>query len=678
MELRTLRIKNFRGLTNIETEFSSGVSVIVGPNAIGKTSILEAIRLAKALLAPRIPNESLQTLVSLGAAVPHLPQQLIADGLVQDTSQKLEICCQYHLSEDEVNTLENNKRAIAVNLILNRNNITNPANSTSFLSSPFGQNLLENTQKELEFGLKSLIENGRFCNLDLTIEFQIGKIHTPHPIDAALFAFLDQSLPPDKTKFSYFPADRALPRGETPVQLGAQDASQQLEAHVSQPHLKYQRLKNTIFGTIISSEDGRKILQDEFEKIFSGILRGKELIGVSVSDRGLLSIKIKEKETNHIFDIDGLSSGEKGLALTFLLISRTISKEGIVLLDEPELHLNPAVCKNILHFLIDKYVNENRFQIIMCSHSPEIVASAFELDNCNLYHLVSTDKIVRISRPDREEVAEALSILGTSESDGLLYKGTIFVEGEEDLQILEAGFPDLLRQYKIKSLGGRGEVEKQIVSLQNAEKSESKLPIMYFIFDNDGKKTDIKSTNHVKILQWNKRCLENYLIDIDNLTEFLKNDSICANAPRNSNELRILLRNFSKQHLKENITRDLYERNGFDHIDFNPKEISNKDFNEAGRILFSKIEKLKNQISSLSSEDWIRNFVNECRKEFDDRERNWNWEDFCDGKRLLSELHRDAKVKVSLLIFKKRIIQKANSLSRGRGSGCYPQRRPVG
>ncbi len=51
MHLHTLRISNFRALENIEVQFDTLVSVIIGPNAIGKTTILEAIRFAKAVLA---------------------------------------------------------------------------------------------------------------------------------------------------------------------------------------------------------------------------------------------------------------------------------------------------------------------------------------------------------------------------------------------------------------------------------------------------------------------------------------------------------------------------------------------------------------------------------------------------------------------------------------------------
>jgi recombinational DNA repair ATPase RecF len=66
MKLRTLEIKNFRAVKEIELRTDKAVNVIVGPNASGKTTILEAVRLAKGILSPRYAAEGQQVLQSLG------------------------------------------------------------------------------------------------------------------------------------------------------------------------------------------------------------------------------------------------------------------------------------------------------------------------------------------------------------------------------------------------------------------------------------------------------------------------------------------------------------------------------------------------------------------------------------------------------------------------------------
>ena len=351
MHIKNLKIKNFRALADIQIEFDNRVNVIVGPNAIGKTTILEALRLAKALLAPRTQSEAQQTLFSLGASSPHIPNRLRLDAIARDKTQPVIISCRYILMESEILKLEASIEQIAASLIQSRlgQAFANPGSLIGYISSPEGKNQLSSAIVEI----KSILERIRYskqCLLELTINQGTGPSATCDPLEPILIAFLEQQLTPDKTLFTYFPADRALPSGEQPVQLGAADAAQQLESYNSLPQSKYSRLKNLIFSSIILSdqEEGRKKLNEEFGKIFKGILKERQLLGIGVNEIGLLSVRIQDIESGREFDIDGMSSGEKGLILTFLLIERTVECGGIILLDEPELHLNPAVCKDLL------------------------------------------------------------------------------------------------------------------------------------------------------------------------------------------------------------------------------------------------------------------------------------------------------------------------------------------
>jgi hypothetical protein len=66
LRLKSLSVSNFRALEDIKLEFSGTAEVIV-----------EAIRLAKAILAPRIANKGQWGLISLSAISPHLPPQQI-------------------------------------------------------------------------------------------------------------------------------------------------------------------------------------------------------------------------------------------------------------------------------------------------------------------------------------------------------------------------------------------------------------------------------------------------------------------------------------------------------------------------------------------------------------------------------------------------------------------------
>jgi AAA15 family ATPase/GTPase len=105
MHIAHLTIKNFRALDDIHTDLTPRINVIVGPNAVGKTTILQALRLAKGVLAPRTQGESQHILYSLGAASPNLPERFLTNALFRHEERPLEIRCTYRLTDKEIETL---------------------------------------------------------------------------------------------------------------------------------------------------------------------------------------------------------------------------------------------------------------------------------------------------------------------------------------------------------------------------------------------------------------------------------------------------------------------------------------------------------------------------------------------------------------------------------------------
>jgi predicted ATPase len=457
MNLDTLAIRNFRGLDNITIRFDKSANVIVGPNAVGKTTVLEALRLVKGTLAPRTFDETQHVFVTLGAISPHNPQRLNYAVLARDPTRSLNITAKFSLGPNEVARLDTMVPELATAMVrasLGPGAAANgPLVLVQYLSSIAGIQALTKAQADVTTQLSNLRNTSRIT-LDLTIDPLAGIIKGANQIDQLVFSAFEEQLPPHQSLFSYFPADRAMPSGEVAIQVGGADIVQQLQSHNAQPQLKYNRLKPTIINNLLFDSTTREKLQQDFHKIFSRVLKDRALAGTNVTNQfGLISIKIKEMADGRTFDIDQMSSGEKGLILTFLLISNSVVDNGIILLDEPELHLNPAVCKLLLPFLIDEYLLPKNIQAIICIHSPEILGAAFDRKDCSLHHLQSASIISPIYPEDKREVFDALRRLGTLASDVLFSNGSIFVEGDQDAEILETGFAELLSKYKVTQLG---------------------------------------------------------------------------------------------------------------------------------------------------------------------------------------------------------------------------------
>jgi len=660
MHLNSLVIKNFRSLKELRMDFKPGANLIVGPNAVGKTTVLEAIRMAKAVLAPRTAQESSQVLVSLGAISPQLPQMFNFKAIAKSDKQPVEVTCNFTLADAEVADLPQMFTELCRATVAAQQGISLDRGGlglVQFISSPLGQQALKNAEQYVQQNIARVTAD-RSCKLALVIDTARG-ISGQDYFSQILFSVLEARLSPYKTQFSYFPADRALPPGETPIQLGAVDAQQQLESHNSMPAIKYQRLKNTIFAWLAESRESRDSLDSAFKTIFDKLLTGRVIETFGVNRHGQASIVIKDTHTGESFDIDSMSSGEKGLILTFLVIARSVEKGGLILLDEPELHLNPAVCKSLLGFLLDHYLLPNNIQAIICSHSAEIFSSAMRRDECTAYHLRQGSVVSEVRKKDQPEVAQALRLLGTSEVEEMLYEAIVFVEGEDDVELLEEAFPESLARIKFRELSGRGPVEKHIERLQEAERRGQKENTSYFLFDQDERPTSLQSTAKVQIQQWDRYCVENYLLEPEIIFDLVRKEGYAKKQfPSNIGDAKTQFRQIANTQLISRVIREVYNSYKFEDPGLRVRDVAAKDFPDAARILFNRLEAIQGQLHGLKRADWEQDFIRRCQTLLQEREQEWldAWHTRCSGKQFFKDLYTRCGIGIAPLIFKRQLL----------------------
>lgn len=662
MRIKTLKIENLRGLSDVSFDFDQATNVIVGPNAIGKTTVLEAVRLVKGLLMPRYFQEGQQVLVSLGAMSPHpqLNNYLDFSSLARDESSPIKVSMNFELSDDEINYLISSKQQLSLEILkgqMGRNEDQNQLALTQFLSSEEGKKRLATLTQYIEKELSNVTAP---CALpiQLIIDPKIGGIQGGNQLNQTMIILLERKQPPHQALFSYFPADRAFPAGETNVQIGSGEANNQIQSHLGQAATKYQRLKQTIVNNLLLSGVDQNVLQEDFASVLSKLLPGKELAGISVTPVGTLKVAIKEQSSGKIFDIDGMSSGEKGLILTFMLLFRTLGKGGIALLDEPELHLNPAVCKNIISFINEEIIKRNDIQVLLCTHSGEILGTAFDRDDCTVHHLRSHNDATKIYEKDSHEVFDALNRLGTSAADSLFSKGNIFVEGEHDALLLEDGFYDFVAGYKITSLGGRSGIEKEIETLQKAERQGELDKLNCFIFDLDRMPSNIKSSQYVKVLQWDRYCLENYLIDRKELFDELIELGVPDIGSRGEFEKKI--KEIALQQLNEVIAKEIYDRKSPVSAGLRAKDVEGKNFEQIATNLSGRLVALKSEMQNYDDNQWKSNFVQECKSRHSELLTLWNesWVKQASGKRLIDDLYKEYTINISKLALKRKLSKR--------------------
>ncbi len=665
MHITNVLVQNFRALEDIDVNFETRVSVIVGPNAAGKSTVLESIRLARGLISARTPSESAQVLNSLGASSPHAAGRIRFEALARDVGKQLRIRLKFSLSPEDLKVLTSLARELSRSVV--QSQIGQPfatqESLLGFMSSTQGKAMSHSATDAVSKVLTNVAKTGH-VTIELNVDPSGQASSRANPIEAQIVALLEKRLPPYKTGFMYFPADRALPIGEQAVQLGSADAQQQVESYNSQPQSKFVRLKNTIFAAHLVNFEGEAdsaTIDQEFEKIFSGVLKGRSLGKLGVNSLGALGVNIVDTDGSRAFDIDAMSSGEKGLILTFLLIARSVVRDGIVLLDEPELHLNPAVCKLLLNFLVEQYVKPRNLQMIICSHSPEILSGAFENEDCSLFHLISSTNISRVSQKNEADLDEAFRRLGASKTDALLYRGLVYVEGIDDIAMLEAGFPTALRRFKLVPSQGRKEVEKAAALLQKEADDSSSLGINYFILDGDGKPVALKQSRSVRILQWERYCLENYLLDEDVIVPLLMDREITSDAFRTSGDALTFIKRTAFKQLDRKAARIVYERDPFDGLGLRQSDLKIANPGELSAVLSGRIENLRLRLMNFDEATWQAEFLRDVTIEKEQLCAQWDdrWIAECSGKQLIADLCEALKIRGGGKQFKLRAIREA-------------------
>lgn len=659
MRLTSVNIENFRGLRDISFNLPTSATVIVGPNAIGKTSILEAIRLTKAILAPTYNGEGQQVMTSLGALIPSL-NTIKLDTLAADSTSPLRVVLRMELTPVEIQSLRERLPQLAR---LRISNLLGSANAdelalVQYLSSTEGQERYASVLKEVAESVQQLDASPNIA-LSLQIDPSTGAVSGSDVFHQEIAQTIIGSQPPSLGALTYFPADRAMPSGEVGIQIGSADAAAQLYSHLGQPASKYQRLKQHLVNQTLT--DATQDMRDDFAAVFEKLLTGKELSNLALTREGMLTVLIREPETDAVYDIDSMSSGEKGLLLTFFLMKRSTAPGGIILLDEPELHLNPAVTRKIMPFLLDEVLNPLNIQAIICTHSPEMTAHAYEDSDCTLLHLRSSTDISPIYPQDKGEVYEALKRLGSEPSDILFSRGSIYVEGEHDAELLTAGWPDRVSGYKITELGGRSEVEKEIKTFQAAER-ESKLDASQcFIFDRDREPTGLTSTQLVKVQQWDRYCLENYLLDPDVIFNVSRANNF-RNVPSRG-DLTTMLRDISLAQLQGVIAREVYSNLEPDNPGFRTEVINKESYGQMAEALVARLVAIRDQLTSINTSEWVQDFVASCEVEYREQLPQWRdkWKTLANGKLVLFEVYKRLEPTASFLDFKRWIASEMRS-----------------
>jgi hypothetical protein len=182
---------------------------------------------------------------------------------------------------------------------------------------------------------------------------------------------------------------------------------------------------------------------------------------------------------------------------------------------------------------------------------------------------------------------------------------------------------------------------------------------IFIILDKDEEVTDLRSSDAVRVLQWPRRCMENYLIDVDVITELMKKSDIVNSPVADEGDVSTLFRELAFLQLDEIVAREVYERYDYQSPALRTPDVERRSLGDIATALYDRLSAAKSSLKFTDGAEWQRSFVADCEKRKAELISTWEakWRELCDGKRLFSDLQRKGLLRVSAATFKRRIIQ---------------------
>ena len=269
---------------------------------------------------------------------------------------------------------------------------------------------------------------------------------------------------------------------------------------------------------------------DRFLQILKSI--SKDILIKPKIDHKTVYVKVDVSYNGPITEIGEMGSGIKYLIL--ILVKIFYHRPSLILIDEPELNLHYDLTMRLLEF-----IKNSSFQFILSSHSDVFI------NNLNLNQLLYTKSknnfISNVSSVDRSAFQRIMIDLGYTESNYEKLKNLDY-----DIMILYEGLDEIETERKlIEALLKKTSISKELNSLRKkfVPLGGKKDKILHNILDgiygfsfpfilvmdkDEDKDEDIQKILNIykdRIHIWEKREIENYLIDIPALTNIINSES---------------------------------------------------------------------------------------------------------------------------------------------------------
>lgn len=558
MRFRKVEIENFKAVQKLTIDDLGDVVVIAGPNGCGKSTVFDAIRLWKSAHGGYQQNEVHHWFSEFQLGINDASLLKV----MSDRTKNMRIALEVELAETERVWLAANAESL-IRLAVWRQVAPNAVSGWRMMgASGLAEDMRVHEPEvqrraaaELPIMLQQLESSrhrGEFVVMpDSTIHFDTNMVLT------RLFSTYE---PQHLGIVDYHGPQRNYAReagGGINLNLQSTD-EQRSQSALYNYNAKYSNVKTELASAYVkdliaheagadAEPMGQESLIETLKELFTVFFPGKEFLGAQPQANGRLDFTVRTAAGDH--DIDELSSGEKEVLYGYLRLRNSAPRNSVILLDEPELHLNPRLVAGLPDFYYKHLGQALGNQLWLVTHSDALLRQAVGHAGFKVFHMQppvhggteeSQAQEIRADEELQQVIIDLVGDLAAYRPGGKL----VILEGggdsEVDLKIMQDLFPDFTSAVNLISGGNKSRV-REFHSLLDRAKIAGALPAtVYSITDMDFGIEIVEPQGHV--LQWDRFHIENYLLEPRYILQVMRDIRISGSDKMTENEVELALR----------------------------------------------------------------------------------------------------------------------------------------